>query len=185
MTNAKTRLVRLLATLPIVAVPWWPGSAGAQSLDGIDVEIEPSQVDVLLGESIDFEVTITNRTDTDTPPLVVHIDVTNPSRASSVDPEDWTETLSKSVGVVEPGRAKVVSWNAQPISGGQFVLYAVALTPGATNVASSNVLAINVTERRSLNPEGILPVSIGGPVLVGGLWLAQTRLARRRDAAED
>ena len=79
----------------------------------------------------------------------------------------------------------MVRWNAQPISGGQFVLYAVALAPGATDVASSNVLAINVTERRSLNPEGILPVSIGGPVLVGGLWLAQTRLARRRDAAQD
>ena len=72
----------------------------------------------------------------------------------------------------------------QPISSGQFVLYAVALTPGASDVASSNVLAIDVTEQRSLNPEGILPVAIAGPVIVGGLWLLQTWLTRRQDAVE-
>ena len=64
------------------------------------------------------------------------------------------------------------------------MLYAVALTPGAADVASSNVLAIEVTERRSLNPEGILPVAIAGPVIVGGLWLFQTRLTRRQEAVE-
>ena len=185
MNRIILRFASAAAGISLLFLLSWPAGAGAQSLEDIEVIVDPVQSEVLLGETIDIEIIVRNHSTEPTEPLVVHIDITKPASSSSVDPEDWTSTLSKRVGVIDPGAGKIVRWTVQPISGGEFVLYAVALTPGAVDVASSNVLAINVTERRSLNPEGILPVSIGGPVLVGGLWLAQTRLARRRDAAGD
>lgn len=158
-----------------------PTPAVAQTVGDIEVIVEPTSSEVVLGEEIDIEVIVRNHSDQPTQPLIAHIDITAPASSSSVDPEDWTATLSKRVGVVEPGAGKIVNWTVQPISGGDFVLYAVVIAPGAADVAASNVLAIDVTEQRSLNPEGILPVSIGGPVVIGGLWLAQARRSRRQD----
>ena len=185
MNRIIPRLASVAVGASLVALLSWPAAAGAQTLEDIEVIVDPVQSEVTLGESIDVEVTIRNHSPDATDSLIVHIDITKPSSSSSVDPEDWTSTLSKRVGVIDPGAGKVVRWTVQPISGGQFVLYAVALTPGAADVASSNVLAIDVAERRSLNPEGILPVAIGGPVIVGGLWLFQTRLSRRQDLIGD
>lgn len=179
LTRIATTATALAAS--VVSLVIWPVAAGAQSLGEVEVIVEPARSEVLLGESIDIEVTVRNHSAEPTGSLVAHIDITAPSSSSSVDPEDWTSTLSKPLGVIEPGAGKVVTWSVQPISGGDFVLYAVAIDPDATDVASSNVLAIDVTEQRSLNPEGILPVSIGGPVLIGGIWLFQARRSRRQD----
>ena len=184
MNRMIPRLTSSAVGLSLVAFFLCPGAASAQSLDDIEVIVDPVLSEVLLGETIDIEIIVRNHSSEATEPLILHIDITKLSSSGSVDPEDWTSTLSKRVGVIDPGAGKIVRWTIQPISGGQFVLYAVALTPGATDVASSNVLAIDVTERRTLNPEGILPVAIAGPVIVGGLWLFQTRLARRQEAVE-
>ena len=184
MNRTTLRVASAMVAISLLSLLSWPQRASAQSLENIEVIVDPVQSEVVLGETIDIEITVRNHSTEPTELLVVHIDITEPASSSSVDPEDWTSTLSKQVGVIEAGAGKVVRWRVQPISGGQFVLYAVALTPGASDVASSNVLAIDVIERRSLNPEGILPVAIAGPVIVGGLWLLQTWLTRRQDAVE-
>ncbi len=153
--------------------------AGARTVEDVEVSVEPDETDVLLGETTDIRVTLTNTGNHPTEALVVHIDITDPTSDSSVDPEDWTATLSKPVGVLAPGTSATVGWSIQPISGGSFALYAVALSPGSDRVAASNVLDVTVTDQRSLNPGGILPVALGAPALVGALLMVQMRLARR------
>ncbi len=153
--------------------------AGARTVEDVEVSVEPDETDVLLGETTDIRVTLTNTGNQPTEALVVHIDITDPTSDSSVDPEDWTATLSKPVGVLAPGTSATVGWSIQPISGGSFALYAVALSPGSDQVAASNVLDVTVTDQRSLNPGGILPVALGAPALVGALLMVQMRLARR------
>jgi hypothetical protein len=133
---------------------------------------------VALGESIDLTVTVTNVDADETPPLIVHLDITNPDQTTSVDPEDWTPTLSKRIGVLAAGDTAVVDWNIQPISPGTFATYAVALSPGVDTIASSNVLDVHVADQRSLNPGGVLPIAVGVPSIVGVLLLMQMRLAR-------
>lgn len=173
-TRAVLLLLVVMSAFVLAAVP-----AGAQTMDDVEVVVEPSSAPVVLGETLDISVTVTNNGTAPSAPLVVHIDITDPSSESSVDPEDWTSTLSKTAGVVAPGATKTVTWNIQPISGGSFSLYAVALSEGVSSVASSNVLAVDVADQRSLNPGGILPVAIGVPLVVGFLLLVQIRLARR------
>ena len=72
-----------------------------------------------------------------------------------------------------------VRWEIQPISGGNFTVYAVALAAGSGNVTASGATLISVDEQRSLNPEGVLPVALAAPVVVGGLLLIQQLAARR------
>lgn len=155
-------------------------TAAAPLSDSVVVAIEPLSSSVVLGEHLDVQVSVTNNGADATPPLVVHIDITKPDEATSVDPEDWTSTLSKPIGAVGSDKTVVVDWTIQPISSGTFATYAVVLSPGVDTIAASNVLAVSVTDQRSLNPGGIVPVVVAIPVLIGALLAVQMRLARRR-----
>lgn len=152
----------------------------AQSLvDQVSVSIEPSFSAVTLGEDLDLAIEVTNSGVESLADLVVHIDITALSDSTSVDPEDWTATLSQFAGEIEPGESVTVEWRIQPISAGTFSVYAVVLAADDDSVAASNVLQLSVDDRRSLNPNGILPVAIGAPVVIGALLATQLRLSRR------
>ncbi len=165
-----------LSGMIMIVTPW----AGAQGLDEtVVVSIEPATRSVVLGENLGATVTVTNTGPSASAPLVVHLDITDPAQSISVDPEDWTPTLSRSVGALEPGEATMVEWELQPISAGTFMAYAVVLSPDLDTISASEVLEIRVVDQRSLNPGGILPVAIAAPAIVGTLLLVQMRLARR------
>lgn len=149
------------------------------TIGDLTVRIDPPTASIKLGESLALRITVTNHGDTSSPPLVMHLDVTDPARSTSVDPEDWTSTLSKRVGVLAPGGSTTLDWRIQPVSSGTFATYAVAISPGVDQLASSNVAQVDVAEQRSLNPGGILIAAAGTPVVVGALLLLQLRLARR------
>ena len=153
-------------------------AAGASGPESVELIRSPAQATIRLGETIDLEVTVTNTSDGPTEELAIHIDVTDPGSRSSVDPEDWTSTLTRFVGPIDPGATVTARWEIQPISGGTFTVYAVALAAGSRNLTASGATLITVDEQRSLNPEGV-PVALAAPLLVGGLFLAQQWSARR------
>lgn len=176
----RRRVALLVGVFVLVSLPH---AASGSSSENLTLTISPSSNAVLLGDTFDVRIDVTNTGAAPTSPLVVHIDVTDPTSAESVDPEDWTPTLSKQIGAVGPGESADVDWQLQPISPGSFTLYAVSLSAGEDAVAISNVVTVDVTDRRTLNPEGILPVAIGVPALIGGLLALQighTRRAGRR-----
>ena len=169
----------LAAGLGALALASLPATGHADTLaDDVSVSVDPANSTVTLGETLDISVEVVNRSGQTLNGLVVHIDITSLADAGSVDPEDWTSTLSKPIADLAPKGSATVDWRIQPISAGDFSLYAVALAADDATVAASNVLRVTVDDRRSLNPNGILPVSIGAPVVVGGLLALQVRLAR-------
>ena len=157
-----------------------PSTAAPAALDSVSVRVEPTSASVELGQDLVLHVTVSNAGSRPTPPLVAHLDITDPSRSTSVDPEDWTSTLTRKVDPVPPGGAAALDWRVQPIGGGSFLAYIVVLEPGSTDLVTSNAVRVDVAHRRTLNPGGILAVAIGVPLLIGGLLLAQVRRSRRR-----
>lgn len=160
-----------------------PRAASGNSSEALALTISPSSNTVLLGDTFEINIEVANTGAAPTPAIVVHIDITDPTSTESVDPEDWTSTLSKPIGTVGPGESTNVGWELQPISPGSFALYAVSLSAGDDAVAVSNVITVDVTDRRTLNPEGILPVAIGVPALIGALLAFQVGRTRRRAGA--
>ena len=173
---------RCLVALVMMALSAAP--AQGQSTEELRVEIDPQTVETTLGESFDIEVTVTNQSDQPSASLVAHIDITDPAQATSVDPEDWTETLSQSLGVIPAGASESVTWTLQPISPGSFYLYAVALSGDNAEVRASPATTIEVEFVQTLNPEGVLPVVLAGPLLVGALLVSVMRRSRRRALLE-
>ena len=157
--------------------------AGAVSADSqLEVRVEPLELTVDVGERVELTVTVTNRSTEPSAPLAAHLDITDPTGSESVDPEDWTATLTRQVGVLEGGATETITWPMTPISGGSFVAYVLLIpTEGEQVLTASNVVGIVVDERRTLNPQGVLPVAAGAPVLIGLLLVGQRWRARRED----
>ncbi len=155
----------------------------AQSEAELVVEVTPARIDATLGDSFDIEITVTNAGAQPTVPLVAHIDITDPAQSTSVDPEDWTETLNQSLGVIPSGESRSVSWTLQPISPGTFSLYAVTLSGESEEVSASAATIIDVAFSQTLNPEGVLPVVLAGPLVIGALLFMVMRRARITEAA--
>lgn len=168
--------------LAAVLILGFAAPAFAHGDDQLIVSITPTHLDTTLGDTFDVQVAVTNRSAAPVDGVAVHIDITDPSLEGSVDPEDWTATLTQAAGTISPGDTATSTWSLQPISGGRFTLYAVALHPGSSDVATSQAVELTVAEQRALNPEGVLPIAIAGPVLIGGLMVMRWR-ARRAPAA--
>lgn len=139
----------------------------AHAADDLDIQASPSIIDIDLGDLTNIELTITNNTENTISDAVAHIDIVDLSTDGSADAEDWSSTLNKPVPLIPPGESATLSWDIQPITPGTYSLYAVALDPNSTAVAVTDTVTINVTDKRSLNPNGILPVAIAIPTLVG------------------
>ena len=172
----------VLATALIAATTALPVRALAQP-EAITVVVSPASVSVDLGADIQLTVEVTNNTDRRLTDLAIHIDITDPTTDGSVDPEDWVPTLTLQIHTLSPGQTSVLQWTLKPIAGGQFSVYAVVLQAGSHELHSSEAAIYNVSERRALNPKGVLPAAIGMPLLIGGILVARLR-ARRRSAAQ-
>ena len=135
------------------------------------LSVAPERVSTSVGTPVDLTITLVNGSPEQVRKLALHLDITDPRATNSVDPEDWTPTLTRTTAPVEPGGEVTESWSIAPIQGGDFVLYAVALDLDAggepTMLTVSNGVPVHVDEKRSFNPRGVLPLSVAMPVLVG------------------
>lgn len=163
-----------------------PLSVFAQVSQDVELVVNPGSIETTLGRTEQIEVRATNTSSEKVGPFAVHVDITDPASESSVDPEDWTPTLTQEVEGLEPGESNTLIWNVQPISNGAYSLYAVALVAGSVEVAVSNAVTVRVESARTLNPEGILPVAVALPLVVGALLALNLRrsaaLRRNRNA---
>ncbi len=156
-------------------------AVAAQEASGAQVEVvvAPATIATEIGMTTDLQVSVTNTGAVATAALAVHLDITNPSGAGSVDPEDWSSTLTRQIGVLQPGATHELIWDVKPISGGDFSLYVTVLGElGGSEIWVSSAVDVAVRSRRSLNPDGVLPVAIAMPALVLGAWTARLRLRR-------
>lgn len=149
------------------------------SFDKVVVVVSPIDVAVDLGESVAMQVTVKNNSAHDLADPTIHLDITNTDRDGSVDPEDWTPTLNQFPGSLAAGASVTVEWTIQPISPGTFTVFAVALPSDSSEVVVSNILRVDVTDQRSLNPQGILPVALMIPAGLGLLLADRHRRVRR------
>lgn len=166
------RLAAVVSMILMIAAP------AAARQDGIEVTVTPATAAFDLGTMLDVGVTVTNHTDTPLVGFVVHLDITDPNTPGSVDPEDWTATLTKDLPAVAPGTTTTVPWTLQPIAGGGFSVYAVVMRGGDPAIHASGAALVDVAERRSLNPRGVLPVALGMPFVI-----LVTLAGRRRQRA--
>ena len=172
--------------LGLVCLAGMPAAALAQTGArdaAAKVSINRTHVSTRLGESFDFSTRITNTGTRPLPSLVAHLNVVGLDTDTYVDPEDWSEERTKGVSALGPGESTDVSWDVTAVTGGEAAIYVTVLpadSPATARerIAVSPAMDVRVAEAKNLNTDGVLPLALGVPALLGLVTLGVRR--RRR-----
>lgn len=150
----------------------------------VGVSITMTDTTVRAGGTILFKTTVKNRHVDASRPLIMAMNIINlNARGEIVDPEDWSPQRTQYIEPITPGQSISLDWRVNAILDGDFMVYMVAIPapdgPDATShpVASSGI-HVTVTPYTKLNPGGVLPYAIGGPVVLGLIILIAYRHRR-------
>jgi hypothetical protein len=175
-----------VCVLAIVLVTSGPSTlaVGKTRAAGVEVSLSRAEVATRLGDRFSFVSTVSNLSGKRASGLVAHLNIVGLSENIYVDPEDWSEDRTKHVPSLGPGETARLSWSVKAVSGGQAAIYVVVL-PGEEparapqGLAVSPALDVEITEHRTLNSGGVLPLALGVPAALG---LATLVTRRRRRA---
>lgn len=127
-----------------------------------------------------FSFTSTVRNRGMAPALIVHLNVLSRDPSVYVDPEDWSSAGTRYLTVPTGGIANL-RWTLRAVNSGSFVVYvAVMSQDGSGPIAVSGPLRVHVAERRTLDPGGALPLTVGVPAALAALLVGRSLAARRR-----
>lgn len=152
----------------------------------LGVSIDMSARTVQAGSTILYQTVLTNHGSTPSPGLIVAMNIINLNATGDVvDPEDWSPQRTQYREGLAPGQSDTLSWRVNAILDGDFMIYMVAIpSPGGPDVTSQPVASsgihITVTPFTKLNPGGVLPYAIGGPVVLAVIILLVYRNRRRQ-----
>jgi len=177
-------VIAALASAPALATSFQaPISQGAEQ--PLQISIDMASKVVKAGDNIDFHTVVTNAGSEDAPPLIVAMNIINLDAAGDVvDPEDWSPQRTQYIEHLGSGQSTTLSWRVNAILDGDYMVYMVLIPAPDGQQATSQPVAssgihLTVTPFTRLNPGGVLPYAIGGPVVVLLAVLLLFRLRRR------
>jgi ABC-2 type transport system permease protein len=152
----------------------------------VAVSITMGDTTLRAGGTVLFQTVLTNEHAEASRPVIVAMNIINLNQQGEVvDPEDWSPQRTQYVEPLAPGQSASLDWRVNAILDGDFMVYMVAIPaptgPDATSqpVASSGV-HLTVTPYTKLNPGGVVPYVVGGPLVLGALILLVYRHRRKQ-----
>ena len=181
--------VGLLAAGPVVAqASNDPATMQNIPPNPIQIGLDLGFTTVKAGDAVVYKSVLTNSSSKNSAPLCIAMNIVNLNAAGDiVDPEDWSPQSTQYLESIAAGASDTLSWHVNAILEGDYLIYMVVVPEPTSKDATSQVVAstgvhLTVLKFTKLNPSGILPYAIGGPLL---LILAIVWLNRRRRAEVD
>jgi hypothetical protein len=149
----------------------------------VEITVEPTHIRTELGDEFTIETEIRNTGDTNSGPLLAHLNVASIDDSVYVDPEDWSSERSQQLSL-QPGESRKLSWELQAVNSGRLAAYVVVLPAtkidtGQQDLVVTPLVRLEVAPRATLTAAGALPVVLGVPLLLG-LAAAGARYRTRR-----
>jgi len=139
-------------------------------------------------DSIYFDTVVTNNGTEASTPIIVAMNIINLDKEGDVvDPEDWSPQRTQYIDQLAPGESVPLSWRVNAILDGDYIVYMVALPQPTGPESTSHAVAgkgvhLTVAAFTRLNPGGVLPYAVAGPVI---LSLALMVVSQRRNRQID
>jgi hypothetical protein len=152
----------------------------------LQITVDMAYKTVQQGEHISYNTTVTNHGAENSPPLCLAMNIINLDAAGDiVDPEDWSPQRTQYIPTLGPGQSATHSWRVNAILDGDYLIYMVVIPEPSGDDATSQVNASSgihliVTPFTKLNPGGVLPYAIGGPIVLIACIIILYRLRRRK-----
>lgn len=176
----------------------FPGASPAMAQEAAPMVVEhPLQITIDMayktvkaGDHIIYNTTVTNNGTETSPGLCLAMNIINLDAAGDiVDPEDWSPQRTQYIDALPAGQSATHSWRVNAILDGDYLIYMVAIPEPEKDATSQPVASsgihLTVTPFTKLNPGGVLPYAIGGPlVLILGIVLLYRIRRRKIDMGE-
>lgn len=174
----RSRLAGAGAALALLLLPATPSAASAA--DSLNVSVDRTAIRTKLGHTFLFRSTIANRGPAPTAELIAHLNVLSLRSDVYVDPEDWSTHRTRYLPSIPAGGSTSFTWRLTAVNAGKLAVYVAVLPRSGVAVAPNTgpTIRVTITDRRTLDSGGILPVALGIPALLGLLTLA-LRVTRR------
>ena len=156
---------------PLMALRQQPTQAPAVS--SLSMTIDAETKDVRAGTPVEYHTVVINSGTETSAPMIVAMNIVNLSKTGDVvDPEDWSPQRTQYVDPIPPGQSTTLAWRINAILDGNYMVYMVAIPAPAGPQATSHPITspgihLMVSKYTRLNPGGVLPYAIGGPVVLG------------------
>lgn len=173
------RFSRAIGLGVIVTAVFMTGTSPALALQTWTDPDQPVQISVNMeaktvkaSDSIFFDTVVTNTTAEASPMILVAMNIINLEQAGeAIDPEDWSSERTQSIDSLAAGQSVTLSWKVNAILDGDVMIYMVAIPqPEGKHVISHPIASpgihLTVTPFTKLSPMGVLPVALGGPLLL-------------------
>ena len=148
-----------------------PARAQSQTSD-LQISIDLGALVVKTGDKVEYNTVVTNNGTQTSPPLIVAMNVVNlDAKGDTVDPEDWAPKRTQYVESIAAGESVSLHWIINTILEGNYMVYMVLIPAPADTQTTSQAVAtsgihLTVQPFTRLNPGGVLPYAIGGPLIV-------------------
>jgi hypothetical protein len=185
--RAASLLVIACLLVPLVASPVMASQgAQAQEAQGLQISVDLDYTVVKTGDKVEFNTLVMNGSAEESPSLIVAMNIINlDAQGDVVDPEDWSPQRTQYLENLAPGDSANLAWIINTILDGDYMVYMVLIpepsdTESTSLPVASSGIHLTVTPYTRLNPGGVLPFVIGGPILVlVGIYVI-FRLRRRQ-----
>jgi ABC-2 type transport system permease protein len=163
-----TMLIGMMLSSLFMASP----ASAFQEETPLTITIDADARHVKTGDSVEFSTTITNTAGEASPPLIVAMNVINlDATGDVVDPEDWSPQRTQYLDQLGAGETATQNWIINTILEGDFMVYMVLIPEPESAEATSHPVTsggihLTVDPFTRLNPGGVLPFAIGGPILL-------------------
>ena len=139
----------------------------------VDVSIDPPSVQANMGDKITYAGAITNSSDKAVNNIIAYISLANvtPGKEAPMDLEDWSANKAIKVDVIPPHGAYVGKWPIRLIDSGSYVAYITVVDKDSATPVTSQVSRLDIKRILRLNPNNVLPVAAGEPILIGAVFL--------------
>ncbi len=175
----------VFAALAQEVAPQQPPAPTGSPEQPLKIAIDMDATTVNAGTAIRYNSVVTNTGAVKSPPLIVAMNIINlKGSGEPVDPEDWSPQRTQYLDGLEAGASTDLSWRINAILDGNFMVYMVLIPePGSpeqtSHPATSSGIHLTVKPFTRLNPGGVLPYAIGGPIVILALILTIYRIRRR------
>jgi len=174
------RFSRAIGLGVLVTAVFMTGTSSALALQTWTDPDQPLQISinnmeaktVKASDSIFFDTVVTNTTAEASPMIFVAMNIINlEHEGEPIDPEDWSPERTQSIDSLAAGQSVTLSWRVNAILDGEVLIYMVAIPqPEGQHVISHPIASpgihLTVTPFTKLSPMGVLPVAMGGPLLL-------------------
>ena len=149
----------------------------------ITLSINPQSIQANMGDKITYVGTITNNSDTAVDNIISYISLANitPGKEAPMDLEDWSANKAIKIDTIPPHGTYEGKWPMRLINSGSYVAYITVVNKGVITPISSAISHLEIKRVIRLNPNNVLPVAIGEPLLIGGIFMFIAFKRRKRN----